>query len=455
MSNENQSAAIQKPKKVFTLTKLFLMAMGTFVGSGVVSILGVAAGATGYSVWLAYLMACIIGFLAAAPYWLMSSMMYYNGGTYTIACTFLGPRFGGAYIISTFTSGIAIALMASAFGSYVASVFPSVNVRAAAIFVLTLFYIVNVLGIDFLAAVQKYSTAILLGALAVFCVLCFIRLEPATFDFSNPQFMTAGFTGLLGAMAMLVFSTQGYDANVYIMSKYTTKPLTNMPKAILMTLGGLILVYCGVAIAAVGDAGLDVFAGNPLTAVANVVFKSRILFYAFIVLGPIMCLTTTINGCFAGFTISFEKATEDGWFSPKFASKNRFGAPWKILTAVYVVCVLPLLFSVNIGLLTSNTVFLGSVLVIPLLISLFTLPDKFPEEFKKNTMHISPALYKAVVVVAWIARGVILYYSFRSLTLVNAIGSVTAVALCFLFAFLRHRTGKVKVTNSYSFDNDE
>ena len=443
-----------KPKKIFSLTKLWLMAMGTFVGSGIVSVVGFAAGQTGYSVWVAYLLACIVGFCSALPFFMMSSVMYFNGGTYSIATTFLGERFGGAYIMSTFTSGIAIAMMASAFGSYVQSVFPAMNIQLMAIGILTLFYIVNIMGIDFLANVQKYSTAILLIALGIFCVFCFVQAEPSSFSFSNPQFMTNGATGLLSAMAMLFFSTNAYDNNVYVMAKYTKKPLTNMPKGIFLTFLGLIAVYGGVSLAAVTGAGLETFANQPLTPVAFAVMP-ELLAYLFLVCGPVLCLTTTINGCFASFTIAFEKATEDGWFAPSFAAKNKAGAPWKILTAVYIVCVVPLIFSVDISILTNTTVFLSSILVIPLLISLLKLPGMFPEAFARNTMHLSPAVYKAGVVIAWCARGIIIYYSLSSLSVVNAVGSVIAVILCFLFAFLRHRTGKTKVQNSYSFDNDE
>lgn len=443
-----------KTKKVFNLSKLWLMAMGTFVGSGIVSIVGFAAGQTGYSVWLAFLLACIVGFISALPYVLMSSVMYFNGGTYTIATTFLGERFGGAYILSTFTSGIAIALMASAFGSYVQSVFPGVNIKLAAVAILTIFYLVNVMGIDFLASVQKYSTAVLLGAMAVFALFCFVKADPANFSFSNPKFMTNGITGLFAATAMLFFSTNAYDANVYVMSKYTKKPLTNMPKAMILTFLGLVVVYCGISLAAAVGAGIDTFANNPLTPIAFAVMP-KFLAYIFLVLGPIFCLTTTINGCFAGFTIAFEKATEDGWFAPSFAAKNKRGAPWKILTAVYLVCVIPVIFSVNISVLTNTTVFLGSILMIPLLVSLLKLPEKFPEEFARNTLHISPVVYKIGVVLAWCARGLIIYCSLSSLSTVNAVGSVVAVGLCFAFAYLRHRTGKVKISNTYSFDNDE
>jgi hypothetical protein len=177
-----------------------------------------------------------------------------------------------------------------------------------------------------------------------------------------------------------------------------------------------------------------------------------VVFYAFIILGPVLCLTTTINGVIAGFTVVLEKATQDGWFAKGFAAKNRWGAPWIILTTIAATCILPVVFSVNIGLLTSNTVFLGSCLQIPLLIAFWWLPDKFPDEFAKSTLKVSVGMYRCIMVFAVAARLVIFYFSLRNLNVYNAVGSVIAIGGCFLYSYLRYRTGKPKVVESYFFD---
>ena len=67
-------------------------------------------------------------------------------------------------MVSTFTSGLSVAMMASAFGTYVNSVCPSASIRWFAVGILLLFWVVNCMGIDFMAAVQKYTTYILLAA---------------------------------------------------------------------------------------------------------------------------------------------------------------------------------------------------------------------------------------------------------------------------------------------------
>lgn len=444
-NNENDAA------RTFDRKKLLMMSVGSFVGSGVVSILGVATSVTGYSVWLAYLLAVIIGFLTALPFVFMSSVMTFTGGTYTIANTFIGPTFGGAYIMSTFINGIGVALMAVAFGTYIQSVFPSANIRFFAVGILIVFWCVHCMGVDFMASVQKYSTYILLIALAIFCIIGFAQLDSAVFNFHGPKFMTGGSTGLIGATAMLSFSTQAYDMNTYPFGKYTIDSRKNMPWAMFATFLILILVYCGVAIAAVGSAGLDTFSGHPLTAPARVIMPGP-LFYFFVVLGPVLCLTTTINGALANFTVTLEKATEDGWFNKSFASPNRRGASWKILSMLIIVCLIPILFSIDIGTLTKNVVLLHSCLQIPLLITLWKLPGKFPEAFENNTLGIKPSVYYMGMIIAIAARILIFSWSLVGLNMYNAIGSIMAVGLCFLFSFLRARTGRTQINDSYYFE---
>ena len=448
MADENKSQCVTAQ---FDTKKLLMISIGTFVGSGVVSILGVAAGLTGYSVWLAYLAAVIIGFTSALTTMAISSCMTFNGGVYSLACTFLGVRFSGAFALYSFMFSISIAMMASAFGTYVQSVFPSANTRAFAIGILVIFWAVQCLGIDFMATVQKYSTYILLVAMLVFCVFSYKGLNMDTFNFSGDKFMTGGVSGFFGAMAMLVFSAQTYDSNLLPYGKFTKDSKKVMPKVMIYTMIILVAVYVGTAIAAVGAVDIATASGNPLTDPARAVLPAP-LFYAFIVLGPVLCLTTTINGALGGNVITLQKATEDGWFPEAFADVNKRGAAWKIVTVLIGMCILIILFSVNIGWLTSNAVLVISCFQVPLLFSVWKLPDKFPEGFAGNTMKLSKTGYHVLVVVSIIARFIIIFWAAMDLNLVNVLVIIGAVAVCFTYSFLRHKYHAINVDYNYYFD---
>ena len=89
---------------------------------------------------------------------------------------------------------------------------------------------------------------------------------------------------------------------------------------------------------------------------------------------------------------------------------------------------------------------------IPLLISLWRLPKLFPEAFARNSLKIKEGIFYVCMVIAIAARLLILVWSVQGLTAMNVIGSIIAVAICFLFSVLRSRTGKTKIEGSYSFE---
>lgn len=54
---------------------LFAIAVGMVIGSGMVTLIGPAMAYTGYSVWLAYLTAIVMGFFMVFPYIILGGTM--------------------------------------------------------------------------------------------------------------------------------------------------------------------------------------------------------------------------------------------------------------------------------------------------------------------------------------------------------------------------------------------
>ena len=64
MSNKNLIVNTPEPKPgILERGDLFAIAIGMVIGSGMVTLIGPAMAMTGYSVWLAYLTAIVMGFL--------------------------------------------------------------------------------------------------------------------------------------------------------------------------------------------------------------------------------------------------------------------------------------------------------------------------------------------------------------------------------------------------------
>ena len=78
-----KNVIINKPEPAPGILKrvdLFAIAIGMVVGSGMVTLIGPAMAYTGYSVWLAYLAAIIMGFFMVFPYIILSffQILFYS-----------------------------------------------------------------------------------------------------------------------------------------------------------------------------------------------------------------------------------------------------------------------------------------------------------------------------------------------------------------------------------------
>ena len=80
MSNKNLIVNTPEPKPgILERGDLFAIAVGMVIGSGMVTLIGPAMAMTGYSVWLAYLTAIVMGFFMVFPYIIL-------GGTIRCKC---------------------------------------------------------------------------------------------------------------------------------------------------------------------------------------------------------------------------------------------------------------------------------------------------------------------------------------------------------------------------------
>ena len=81
MSNKNLIVNTPEPKPgILERGDLFAIAVGMVIGSGMVTLIGPAMAMTGYSVWLAYLTAIVMGFFMVFPY----IMPHLKNGIYSL-----------------------------------------------------------------------------------------------------------------------------------------------------------------------------------------------------------------------------------------------------------------------------------------------------------------------------------------------------------------------------------
>lgn len=159
---------------------------------------------------------------------------------------------------------INLATYGVAIGMYANSLWPQINAKWFGIAALSVFFAINLCGVDVMAKVQKILVILLFVALGLFIVLGCLQLKNPVFEFTAPDFFSNGPSGFFSAIMLYVYSTNGYSC-IMNYGKQAKEAHKDIPKALLYCIPTLMVVYGGVAIVASGVLPLDQVAGQPLT----------------------------------------------------------------------------------------------------------------------------------------------------------------------------------------------
>ena len=318
--------------------ELYALAIGQVIGAGVITLVVPAIKMTGYSAWLAYFAAIIMGFFMILPTVFVSSTVRLGGGNYSMLAGLAGPNISGIYAFMYLTQCLSLSLFGSSAAAYLGDIIPALSSHGARIVIgaalLTFFYVINLMGIDVMASAQKLMTWLLIAALLLFTIFGLAKMKLPIFDFSDPEFLTQGWGvnfsdgqisgGFVGAMLLFVYSTQGY----YMTTAYggsSKNAKRDIPFVLLMCVPTLCVLYVGVAMAGVGSTTLAEYGESTTLVVAAQNLFPTVLFYFFIIGGPIMALLSTLNSSFAYNSITIGTACDDGWLPKTFGKKNAKG----------------------------------------------------------------------------------------------------------------------------------
>ena len=131
MSNKNLIVNTPEPKPgILERGDLFAIAVGMVIGSGMVTLIGPAMAMTGYSVWLAYLTAIVMGFFMVFPYIILGGTMRVAGGPYSIVTNLSGVSAGGLVAYTKLVTPILNSSFALALGLYVNNLLPGITVQS-------------------------------------------------------------------------------------------------------------------------------------------------------------------------------------------------------------------------------------------------------------------------------------------------------------------------------------
>lgn len=280
-------------------TELYALAIGQVIGAGVITLIVPAIKMTGYSAWLAYFVAILMGFVMILPFVFISSTLRLGGGNYSMLCDLSSPRTSGVFAYMYLTQCLSLSLFGASAAAYLGDIIPALNSHWARVIVgvtlLTFFYVVNLMGVDIMAKAQKMMTWLLIAALILFAIVGIFKMKLPIFDFSDPNFAINGWGitfnngqisgGFLGAVLLFVYSTQGY----YMTTAYgrdSKNARKDIPFVLLLCVPTLCILYVGVAItetkkicdmAQVYDIGVQIHVcGGPIATAAALQLEATI-----------------------------------------------------------------------------------------------------------------------------------------------------------------------------------
>lgn len=435
-------------KKVLGLTDVMGIAIGQIIGAGVMSLTGIGIQMTGSGITPAFILSSIITLLTMFPIAILGSTLPTTGGMYQYTSRLLSPKIGIFWLLLFIFIQITLSLYALSFSQYLEGLFPSIPIRTAAFVLLTLLFIVNLVGVKSASIVGNLMVITLIIALSCFIIF---GMPHVNFNVFTPASMLPdGFTGFFTAVGLVSFATGGAQV-VAELGGEMKNPKRDIPIVIIVATIFVGLLYAFIASIAVGVLPIPEVSGRPLTSVAKEVLPTPIFIF-FMVGGAMFALATTLNSTFTWVTKSLLIAIQDGYLPKALGNVNkRFGTPHWLLFIFYIIGALPIIFGMSLNVVAQLGTGISLIVFAFPAIAVTQLPKKYPKAYQQSPFNIP---YPILLIIAVIAVIVLIYQSYlliSDLKLIYIIGTVTYIALSALIAHFSNRKLNLKI-NSITFN---
>lgn len=238
-------------KRELGLFEATVYGVGIILGAGIYALIGEAAGLTGNSVWLSFVVGAVVASFTGLSYAELATMIPKAAAEY-VYLRKAGSRMLGFLIgwLIIFTGVASAATVALGFGGYFKGLFGLPIVFTAAALIGILSYI-NFLGIKQSSRFNVIFTVVEVTGLVMVIVLgltVFGKAEVNYFEMSN------GTKGILAAAALVFFAYIGFE-DIANISEETRNPRKVLAKAFILAVVITTLLYVLASLAAVSLAG--------------------------------------------------------------------------------------------------------------------------------------------------------------------------------------------------------
>ncbi|MGW7976483.1 amino acid permease [Staphylococcus xylosus] len=393
-------------KKVLGLTDVLGIAIGQIIGAGVMSLTGIGIQMTGSGITPAFILSAVITLLTMFPIAILGSTLPTTGGMYQYTSRLLSPKTGIFWLMLFMFLQITLSLYALSFAQYLEGLFPGVPVRTVAFLLLTILFIVNIVGIKSASIIGNLMVITLIVALSCFIIF---GISHVNFGVFNPSSMFPdGFTGFFTAVGLVSFATGGAQV-VAELGGEMKNPKRDIPIVIIVATIFVGVLYAFIASIAVGILPIPEVAGKPLTSVAKEILPTPIFIF-FMIGGAMFALATTLNSTFTWVTKSLLIAIHDGYLPKALGHVNkRFGTPHWLLLIFYIIGALPIVTGMSLNVVAQLGTGISLIVFAFPALAVTQLPKKYPEAYKQSPFKVP---YPVIIVIAITAIIVLLYQSY-------------------------------------------
>jgi len=379
--------SVSELKRVLTLPTVSFIVIGFMIGGGVFVFTGIVFNIVGRALPIAYALAVVPVFISMMPLAMLGAALPSTGANYRYPSRMVSPglAFVGIWVYAWASFFGQVPLYALGCAKYVQTFLPGLSPTLFAIVLVTVFYLINLLGVKIAAQIQGVLVITLVSALIYFSYSGIKTMDPANFG----HILQNGPAKLILGTALLTFTYFGANGIIELGGEIIN-PGKVIPRAFFIAFPIVMLIYIAVAIATVGAIPADRLktAVEPLIeACLRTTGRNGLIFFT--IGGAILALTTTLNALFIVGTKSLMMIVHDGLLPAKLGHlSQRFGTPYVCLTAIWILSVLGISSNTSLETLAAYAALGGLIIFLPVQIAAVRLPKLYPIQYQNAAFKL-------------------------------------------------------------------
>ncbi|SFP78588.1 amino acid/polyamine/organocation transporter, APC superfamily [Geodermatophilus dictyosporus] len=396
-------------RRSMSLWQLTALSIGATLGTGIFVILGEAVPLAGPAVVLGFVLAAVTALFSALSYAELAGSIPVSGSSYSYTYATMGELVAwvcGWCLMLEY--GVSVAAVAVGWGAYiddlasntVGAVLPAalsappgdggvVNVPAIVVVLLAMALLLR--GTSESARVNAAMVVLKVGVLLFFCVVAFTAFRAGNLA----PFVPMGIAGVTAAASQAFFSYIGFDA-ASTAGDEARDARRDLPRAIILSLLVVTVVYCLVALSAVGAVPWQQISGSE-AALADVLSLATGQTWTAVLLsiGAVIAIASVVLTVLYGQTRILYAMSRDGLVPPVFSrvsARRRIPVANTVIVSVLIALLAGLVPLGELANATSiGTLFAFALVNVGVVILRRTRPD-LPRSFRTPLYPVTPVL---------------------------------------------------------------